>query len=616
MNKIKSEIISIIVCIIAFLTVTILDCYIKGQDLLFYFLYVAIYLGIGYDVIIKAVRGIFRGKVLDENFLMTIATVCALCLSLFIESVAVMLFYKIGELFQKIAVRRARKSISSLVSLKPETAIILDGEIEKEILVEEIKVGDILLVKAGEKIAVDGIVVQGKTNVDTSFITGESMPLSASENTAVISGCLCLDGVLHIKAEKEYGESAIAKILDMVENASSKKTATENFVTRFAKIYTPIVCGLAVIIAGVLPLFFGYNQPKVWFDFLKRALNFLVVSCPCALVISVPLTFFAGLGLCSSYGLLVKGSKGLESLAKVNHFVFDKTGTLTEGQFKVREYFPSERKQEILTLAGICESKSTHHIAKSILKEIDFKIEKGYYIEEIAGQGIKAQKGDDVILCGNENLLKSNGVNFKLDKKDGTVVLVAKNGEFVGGIILADKEKAEAREVVSMLKKEKIKTTLLSGDRVEEAERVANLLEVDDYKGELMPLDKVKEVEKLKSSGEVVGFAGDGINDAPVLLTADCAISMGASADASIEASDAVLIKNDLTGIIKGIVVGRKANRVVKQNIVLAISVKIAVLILSLFGLSNMFLAIFADVGICVIAILNALRCSKIRNIR
>ena len=582
-------------------------------------LYLAVYLIIGYDVLWRAIRNIARGQVFDENFLMCVATLGAFALAIyrgvtgqeiegFDEACAVLLFYQVGEWFQSYATGRSRKSISALMDIRPDYANIVraDGTTEK-VDPSEVKIGDTVLINPGEKVPLDGVVVRGQSTLDTKALTGESLPRDVETGGEVISGCVNLTSQLEVKVNKEFYDSTVSKILELVENASSQKSRAENFITKFAKYYTPIVCTVALLLA-IIP---GAITAD-WSTWVYRALSFLVVSCPCALVISIPLSFFAGIGAASRYGILIKGSNYLEKFNKANTFVFDKTGTLTKGNFAVAGIVPEERAEEILQLAAIAERNSNHPIARSIVARYGKDAEGGYTLTNVAGEGIIAEKGSDRIYCGNEKLMTANGIEYSVPDGVGTVVYVAKNGQYVGSIFIADEIKSETRQVIGKLNGMGCKTIMLTGDNQKIAASVAAETGVTGYKASLLPQNKVEEVEKLlaeKNKGDVVCFVGDGINDAPVLMRSDVGIAMGGvGSDAAIEASDIVLMKDDLKGISLAKRIAKKTMAIVMQNIVFSIAVKVAILVLSAFGITNMWVAVFGDVGVAVLAILNAMR--------
>ena len=573
-------------------------------------LYLFIYIFIAYDVLWRAIRNILHGQVFDENFLMCIATIGAFAIRSFDEAVAVILFYQVGEFFQSYAVGKSRKSIASLMDIRPDFANVLrEGEIFT-IDPEEVELDEIIIVQPGEKIPLDGKIIKGSSTLDTKALTGESLPREVYEGQEVISGCVNLTQTLHIKVTKLFYDSTVSKILELVENASEHKSKAENFITKFAKYYTPTVV-LSALLLVVIPGAITQN----WLDWLYRALNFLVVSCPCALVISIPLSFFAGIGAASKKGIFIKGSNYLEQLHKANIYVFDKTGTLTKGNFVVTRVFPEENKEEILRLAAIAEAGSNHPIAQSILKLVEVK-ETGYTIENIAGYGIVAKK-EDIILCGNDKLMEQRNISYVKEMGIGTVVYVAKNDKFIGSILISDEIKEETEAVIRSLNKMGGKTIMLTGDNEAIAQHVSKQIGVTEFKASLLPQNKVEEVEKLlaaKKEKDLLCFIGDGINDAPVLMRSDIGISMGGvGSDAAIEASDIVLMKDDLRGISTAKRIARKTMTIVIENIVFALGIKIAVLILSAIGISNMWLGVLADVGVAILAILNAMRCGNIK---
>ncbi len=573
-------------------------------------LYLFIYIFIAYDVLWRAIRNILHGQVFDENFLMCIATIGAFAIRSFDEAVAVILFYQVGEFFQSYAVGKSRKSIASLMDIRPDFANVLrEGEIFT-IDPEEVELDEIIIVQPGEKIPLDGKIIKGSSTLDTKALTGESLPREVYEGQEVISGCVNMTQTLHIKVTKLFYDSTVSKILELVENASEHKSKAENFITKFAKYYTPTVV-LSALLLVVIPGAITQN----WLDWLYRALNFLVVSCPCALVISIPLSFFAGIGAASKKGILIKGSNYLEQLHKANIYVFDKTGTLTKGNFVVTRVFPEENKEEILRLAAIAEAGSNHPIAQSILKLVEVN-ETGYTIENIAGYGIVAKK-EDIILCGNDKLMEQRNISYVKEMGIGTVVYVAKNDKFIGSILISDEIKEETEAVIRSLNKMGGKTIMLTGDNEAIAQHVSKQIGVTEFKASLLPQNKVEEVEKLlaaKKEKDLLCFIGDGINDAPVLMRSDIGISMGGvGSDAAIEASDIVLMKDDLRGISTAKRIARKTMTIVIENIVFALGIKIAVLILSAIGISNMWLGVLADVGVAILAILNAMRCGNIK---
>ena len=582
------------------------------------------YFVIGYDILKKAIHGIFNGEVFDENFLMAIATVGAIALGEYVEGTAVMLFYQIGELFQSYAVGKSRKNITSLMDIRPDYANIEeDGKIE-QVDLDDVEIGTIIIVKPGEKIPIDGVIVEGSSTLNTSALTGESVPRGAKEGDEVISGCVNLTGLLKIKTNKEFGDSTVSKILDLVENSSMKKSRSENFITRFAKIYTPAVCIGALVLAVLPPLVnLIMGNPAEWSKWLIRALTTLVISCPCALVISIPLSFFGGIGGASSRGILIKGSNYLEILSKTKYIVCDKTGTLTKGVFEVTDVKTanSYKKDELLKLAAYAESYSTHPISKSIRNAYGNDIDTGIVsdIEEISGHGISADVEGRKVLAGNIKLMKQFNIDVsstaaEVDSAIGTLVYVAVDGTYAGCIIISDVVKPTSAQAVRSLKKAGVsKVVMLTGDAKKVADAVGGELGIDVVKSELLPADKVEEVEKLlsnKDKNEVLAFVGDGINDAPVLSRADIGIAMGAlGSDAAIEAADIVLMDDDPAKIATAMNISRKTLRIVHQNIVFALAVKFVCLFLGAIGIANMWIAIFADVGVMVLAVLNATRC-------
>lgn len=579
-------------------------------------LFVASYLLIGGKVVLTAIKNIARGQLFDENFLMTVATIGAFSISEYPEAVAVMLFYEIGETIQGYAVNKSRSSISSLMDIRADYAnIIIDGK-EKKVSPETVKVEDIILVKPGEKIPLDGIVVEGESFVDTSALTGESVPRKIAVNDEILSGGINTNGVLKVKVTKEFGESTVSRILEMVENAANKKANTEKFITKFAKVYTPIVVALAILIAVVPSIFIKDALFSTW---LYRALVFLVVSCPCALVVSVPLGFFAGIGGASKKGVLVKGSNYLELLKDLETVVFDKTGTLTEGVFTVTEINTNNiQKEKLIEVAAMAESFSNHPIAISIIKEYGKEIDKEVIeeYEEIAGHGIKAVINNEEILIGNAKLMNQFNISYNEVDSIGTVVYCAINGEFKGSIVISDKIKENAAEALINLKAAGVKkTVMLTGDNKKTAEKVGEKVNIDEVHSELLPLGKVKEVEKLLKASNKNGrlaFVGDGVNDAPVLARADIGIAMGGiGSDAAIEAADVVLMKDDINALVDAINVSKKTNKILWQNIIFALGVKVIVMVLGTFGIANMWTAVFADVGVTIIAIINSTRCFR-----
>ena len=612
----KKKGIKIIIALILFLIALIIDF---GNVWINNVIYIIAYIIVGFEIVRKALRNITRGKVFDENFLMTVATIGAFGIGEFPEAVAVMLFYQVGELFQSYAVDKSRKSIASLMDIRPDYANIeKDGKLEK-VDPDEVKIGDIIVVKPGEKIPLDGTVVEGKTNLDTKALTGEPMPREANIGDDVISGCINLNGLIKVKVTKEFGESTVSKILDLVENASSKKSKSENFITKFAAYYTPIVVIIAVILAIVPPLVIPGAE---FLDWIYRALSFLVVSCPCALVISIPLSFFGGIGGASKMGILIKGSNYLEALANTEIVVFDKTGTLTEGDAKVQKIEAEGiSKEELLEITALAENFSNHPIALSIKSEYNKPIDEKRIVktQELTGRGIKATIDEKEVLVGNEKLMKEEKIDYKECTDAGTALYVAIDKKYVGYILIADSIKKDSKKAIQNLKKNGIKqTVMLTGDRKQVGEVVAKELGIDKVYTELLPDGKVEKVEELlkeKSPKGKLAFVGDGINDAPVLAISDIGIAMGAlGSDAAIEAADVVLMTDEPSKIVDAIHLSKKTMRIVKENITFAILVKVIVLILSAFGLSTMWEAVFADVGVSIIAIINALRVLRVKH--
>lgn len=603
----------IVLAILLFITAmlfthsTILKCTVLGMA----------YLIAGYDIIFKALKNIIKGQVFDENFLMGIATLGAIGIKEYPEAVMVMVLYQIGEYLQDKAVEKSQNSITELMDIRPDYANIEKNCDLTKISPYEVKIGDTIIVKTGEKIPLDGIIIDGTATLDTSALTGESRPREVKIGDEAISGCINTNGLLKIRVTKEYGQSTVSKILDLVENASSKKTKTENFITKFAKIYTPVVVLAALFLAILPPLILGSNF-SVW---INRALTFLVISCPCALVISVPLGFFAGIGGASKCGILVKGSSYLELLSKPETIVFDKTGTLTQGCFKVVKIVQQEdtTKEELLELTAYAESYSNHPIALSIKKAYDKNIDKNRIseISEIAGNGVRAEINGCSILVGNENLLKNHNISYKKANETGTIVYTAKNSKFLGYIVISDKLKEDAQKAIMELKKLKLQTVMLTGDTEDSGLRVAKELNIDKAYTQLLPIDKVDKIEDIieqKTKNKSVIFVGDGINDAPVLTRADVGIAMGGlGSDAAIEAADVVIMDDKPTKVATAIKIAKQTLTIVKENIAFALGIKVLFLILGAFGFVTMWGAVFADVGVTLIAVLNSLRALKIK---
>ena len=606
----KKEVIKVVIALILFLISLIIPFENAWINI---GIYIISYLIVGLDVLIEAIKNIFKGEVFDENFLMTIATIGAFAIGEYPEAVAVMLFYQVGEMFQSYAVDKSRKSIASLMDIRPDFANIKkNGSIEK-VSPDKINIGDIIIVKPGEKVPLDGTIVDGNSMLDTSALTGESVPREVSIGDEVLSGSINQNGLIEIKVTKNFGESTVSKILDLVENASSKKSKSENFISKFAKYYTPIVVVIAVLLAIIPPIIFKETEFIQW---LYRALTFLVVSCPCALVISIPLGFFGGIGGASKLGVLVKGSNYLEALSKTEVVVFDKTGTLTEGVFEVKKVNSVDiTKEDLIKCAAYAESFSNHPIANSLKKAYGKDIDNKKISEthELSGLGVNAVVDGNAVFVGNEKLMQEKNIEYIKCNEIGTILYVAINNQFKGTIIISDKIKADAKKAIEKLKKNNVKKiVMLTGDKKAVGESVAKELGLDEVYTELLPNNKVEKVEELmksKSEKGKLAFVGDGINDAPVLAISDIGIAMGGlGSDAAIEAADVVLMTDEPSKVVDAIKISKKTLKIVKQNIIFAIAVKILVLILSAIGLSNMWQAVFADVGVSVLAILNALR--------
>lgn len=620
-KKQKKELIRIIIALVLFIVLLIIDKVLNLETiipnannygwLLPFFLYLSLYLYIGYDVLYKAIRNIFHGEIFDENFLMCLATIGAFGIKEFSEGVAVLLLYQIGEWFQDYAVKKSRKSISSLMDIRPDYAnLIKDNGKVVEVDPNELKVDDFILIKPGEKVPVDGIIVEGTSSLDTKALTGESLPFDVNVNSKVISGSINLTGLIKVKVEKKFQDSTVSKILDLVENASSKKSKSENFITKFAKIYTPLV-----VLGAVLLVIIGGAITNEWIAWLERSLNFLVVACPCALVISVPLSFFAGIGCASKYGILIKGSSYVEKLNKANVFIFDKTGTLTKGNFVISKIHPENKKDEILKYAAICEYNSNHPIALAIKKSYTFEVDNTYDLIDVAGKGLIAKKDNELIFAGNNKLMLDYNINVPNINEIGTTVYIAKNNQFIGYLVVSDEIKEDSKKLIKYLKQNNIKTIMFTGDNEKIASSVANELCISEYKASLLPQNKAEELKNMlnnKNKNDVICFVGDGINDAPSLMMSDIGISMGGiGSDAAIEASDIVLMHDDLDSLIIAKKIAKKTLLIVKENIIFAILIKVLVLILSICGYAFMRLAICADVGVCLLAILNSLRANS-----
>ncbi len=582
------------------------------------------YAVIGYDILRKAVLGIVHGEVFDENFLMAVATVGAILLGEYTEGVAVMLFYQIGELFQSVAVGKSRRNISALMDIRPDYANVEreDGTLE-QVDPEEVEIGTVIVVQPGEKVPIDGVVVEGNASLNTSALTGESVPRDVSAGSDIISGCVNLTGLLKVRTTKEFGESTVSKILDLVENSSMKKSRTENFITRFARYYTPAVCFGALAVAVLPPLWeMLMGNPVLWSTWIIRALTFLVISCPCALVISIPLSFFGGIGAASACGILVKGSNYLEALSETRYVVFDKTGTLTKGVFQVTQVHPSEgvREEELIAAAAYAESYSSHPISKSLIEAYGKPLDhsKVQDVEEIGGHGVRAKVDGVSVAAGNGKLMKTLGIACEEEVGVGTVVHVAVDGSYAGYILISDVEKEQSKDAIAALRSAGVKrTVMLTGDSRRVADHVAERLGLDEVYSELLPDEKVERMEELlqrKGRREKLAFVGDGINDAPVLSRADIGVAMGAlGSDAAIEAADVVLMDDDPLKLALAMRISRKCLRIVRENIVFALGVKAVCLILGAAGIANMWVAIFADVGVMVLAVLNAIRCLRVK---
>ena len=613
----KRKLIKIIIALILF----VFSIFVKFEDVwINNILFIISYIIVGFEIIRKALRNIFRGKVFDENFLMAVATIGAFGIGEFPEAVAVMLFYQIGELFQNYAVDKSRKSIASLMDIRPDYANLYRNEKEEKVSPYEVKIGETIIVKPGERIPLDGIIFEGKTTLDTKALTGESMPREAVEGDEILSGCINLSGVIKVEVTKGFGESTVSKILDLVENASSKKSKSENFITKFARYYTPIVVIIALFLAVLPPLLISGQS---FTDWIYRALSFLVVSCPCALVISIPLGFFAGIGGASKMGILIKGSNYLEALSNVETVVFDKTGTLTKGVFEVQKVKPvGISEEELLKIVAYSEYYSNHPISKSIKKAYGKEIDQKQIIktQELSGLGISAKIDEQDVLIGNEKLMNEHQITFTKCNDIGTILYVAIEKKYVGYILIADTIKKDSKTAINELKKNDVKQiVMLTGDKKEVGESVSKELRIDKVYTELLPDGKVEKVEELlkeKSEKGKLAFVGDGINDSPVLAISDIGIAMGGlGADSAIEVADIVIMTDEPSKIVKAIKLSKRTMRIVKENIVFAIGIKILVLILTAFGLSTMWQAVFADVGVSIIAIINALRVLRVKNI-
>lgn len=623
MNKKQKTILyRIIVSAVLVVAVTVLEKLLDLNVWIAAVLYLIPYFVIGYDILKKAWKGILKRQVFDENFLMAVATVGAIALGEFREGVAVMLFYQIGELFQSVAVGKSRKNIAALMDIRPDYAnIFVDDHIEK-VDPDDVEIGTIIVVNPGEKVPIDGVITEGNTSLNTSALTGESVPRDAACADEVISGCINLTGTIKIRTTKEFGDSTVSKILDLVENSSLKKSRSENFITKFAKYYTPAVCYSALALALIPPIFnLITGNPAAWQTWIIRALTFLVISCPCALVISIPLSFFGGIGCASTNGILVKGSNYLEALADTKYIVFDKTGTLTKGVFEVTGNYPENgfSQDELLYYAAYAESGSSHPISISLKKAFANKLELDRVngIEEVAGHGVKAVVDGKKVAAGNVRLMNKVGASVTSEHDEGTAVYVAIDGMYAGCITISDVVKPTSKEAIAGLKAGGIKTVMLTGDTAKTAQRVGAELGIDEIHSELLPADKVAQVERLlgqKGVKENLAFVGDGINDAPVLSRADIGVAMGAlGSDAAIEAADVVLMDDDPAKLALAMRISTRTLKIVRQNIVFALAVKLVCLVLGAIGIANMWVAIFADVGVMVLAVLNAMRALKIK---
>lgn len=613
----------IVVALLLLIAVSILDALVEMPWILRLALYLVPYLVIGYDILKKAGKGILKRQVFDENFLMAVATIGAVCLGEFKEGAAVMLFYQIGELFQSVAVGKSRKNIAALMDIRPDYAnMMVDGKLEK-VDPDDVEIGSEIIINPGEKVPIDGVITEGNTTLNTSALTGESLPRDASCGDEIISGCINMTGMIKVKTTKEFGDSTVSKILDLVENSAMKKSRSENFITKFAKYYTPVVCYSALALAILPPIVcLLMGSSPMWGEWIIRALTFLVISCPCALVISIPLSFFGGIGCASSNGILVKGSNYLEALSATKYIVFDKTGTLTKGVFEVTASYPENGfdKETLLGMAAYAESSSSHPISLSLKKAYgqELDLSRVSDIEEIAGHGVCARVDGKKVYVGNMRLMQRENLTVTTEHKEGTVCYVAVDGTYAGCIVISDVVKPTTKDAIAGLKKNGIKKTImLTGDANETAQRVAAEIGIDEVHSELLPADKVAQVEHIlnaKGEKENLAFVGDGINDAPVLSRADIGIAMGAmGSDAAIEAADVVLMDDDPAKIALAMKISVRTLKIVRENIVFALAVKAVCLILGALGIANMWVAIFADVGVMVLAVLNATRALKIR---
>ena len=632
-RKQKRKLIRIVIALVLFIGVLIPDLIFGWETLipdenlawlLPFGIYFAIYILISYDILRKTALDIVHGQFFNEAFLMTVASIGAFALKEFKEGCAVLLFYQVGEWLQDYVVGRSRKSISALMDIRPDYANLIAESGEIDVVDPDlVEVGNVILVNPGEKIPLDGVIVKGNSSLDTKALTGESLPREVTVNDEVLSGTINLNSQIEVKVTKAFYDSTASKILDLVENASNVKSKQETFIAKFAKIYTPVVVFSALALAIIPSLINGFvtgdwsfGAEWGWYTWIQRALNFLVVSCPCALVISIPLSFFAGIGASSKNGILIKGSAYLEALNRANTFIFDKTGTLTKGNFEVTKVFPEDKREEILKFAATAEYNSSHPIALSIVKNYGKDVDTDYVLTNIAGKGIIARK-NDIIYVGNADLLRENSIIFEESNDAGTIVYVAKNNEYLGYILISDEIKDNAKETLVFLHDHQIKTIMLTGDNEKIASTVAKELMLSDYKAQLLPQNKVEEVEKIldaKNDKDIVCFVGDGINDAPVLMRSDIGIAMGGvGSDAAIEASDVVLMHDDLKSLVIAKKIAKKTVTISKENIAFAIGIKVIILILSALGIANIWIAIFGDVGVALLCIINAMRCSQIK---
>lgn len=628
-KKQKKMLYRIITTIALMIGIIVVQQFVEANKYIWFGVYLIPYLVMGYDILKKAFKGIIKGQVFDENFLMAIATVGALAIGIYktgdyLEAVAVMLFYQIGELFQSYAVGKSRKNISDLMDIRPDYANIEQDGVIVKVEPDEVSIGDVIIVRPGEKIPIDGIIVEGLSTLDTSALTGESVPKDVNLGDEVISGCINLSGLIKVKTTKDFGESTVSRILDLVENSAMKKSKSENFIAKFAHYYTPIVCYLALALAMLPPLFniVVLHSAPLWGDWVYRALTFLVISCPCALVVSIPLSFFAGIGGAGNQGILIKGSNYIETLSKVKTVVFDKTGTLTQGVFKVISLNGNKRSEdEVLELAAHAESNSTHPISVSLINAYGKLPDQNMVgeVQEISGHGVVAQVMGKAVIIGNAKLMKMYNIPYEETDGGQTAVHIAVDNEYEGYFLIADVVKNTSKDAINRLRDNNVKTVMLTGDAKKVAADIANQIEIDDYKAELLPDDKVTSVESLLSElndKEKLAFVGDGINDAPVLSRADVGIAMGTmGSDAAIEAADIVLMDDDPGKVGLAIRISKRCMGIVYQNIVFALGVKGVCLILGALGIANMWLAIFADVGVMVIAVLNAIRALRVKGL-